>query len=109
MVDEGDEVPYVPSHQAQLQVGLEHERAGVRVSATFVPPLREIAGQGDELTTDAFVKLDASGFVWVLEDVVKLELRVENALDQRPIVARRPFGARSLHPFRAELGAEVQF
>jgi Fe(3+) dicitrate transport protein len=108
-VAEGDEVPYVPSHQAQLQVGLEHARAGVRVSATFVPPLREIAGQGDELTTDAFVKLDASGFLWVLGDVVKLELRVENALDQRPIVARRPFGARSLHPFRAELGAEVQF
>jgi Fe(3+) dicitrate transport protein len=108
-VAEGDEVPYVPSHQGQLQVGLDHERAGVRLAATFVPALREEAGQGDELTTDAFVKLDATGYWWVLSEVVKLELRFENVLDQRPIVARRPFGARSLHPFRAELGAEVNF
>ena len=52
--------------------------------------------------------VDLVGWFRPIEDL-KLFLRLENLLDQRPIVSRRPFGARPLRPFTLMAGAEVSF
>ena len=108
IVEEGDEIPYVPSHQARVQAGLLGDRWAVHAGATYVGEMRETAGQGEpedgELPlTDDYVLVDAVGAYTVFEGV-ELYLRVENLFDARPIVARRPFGARSTSPLTAQIG-----
>ena len=46
-VEEGDELPYVPEHQASLTVGVEGETWGLATSVTYVGEMRDTAGQGD--------------------------------------------------------------
>jgi Fe(3+) dicitrate transport protein len=105
----GDEVPYVPQHQAQLQVGLaREEQFSVRVAATYVGTMREEASQGDpgpdELPrTDDYVLLDVAASVALIPSI-ELFIKLENLLDARPIVARRPFGARPNHPIGGHIG-----
>ena len=109
MVEVGDEIPYVPEHQVQAQVGLGHPRGGARAVATYVGQMREEASQGDDaIFTDHQVIVDLVGWFRPIEDL-KLFVRLENLLDQRPIVSRRPFGARPLRPFTLMAGAEVTF
>ncbi|MBC8069513.1 MAG: TonB-dependent receptor [Deltaproteobacteria bacterium] len=104
----GDEVPYVPEHQFQGQLGLEHPRASGRVVVTYVGAMREFAGRGDEgPLTDGFVKLDAMVSVPV-HPRLRTYLRAENLLNRQPIVARRPFGARTLQPITAQIGLEAR-
>lgn len=105
----GDEVPYVPEHQVQAQVGLAHPRGGARAVATYVGEMREEASQGeDAVFTDHQVIVDLVGWFRPIADL-KLFVRLENLLDQRPIVSRRPFGARPMRPFTLMAGAEVSF
>ena len=108
-VEVGDEVPYVPEHQVQAQVGISHPRGGARAVATYVGAMREEASQADDAVfTDHQMIVDLVGWFRPIEDL-KLFLRLENLLDQRPIVSRRPFGARPLRPFTLMAGAEVSF
>lgn len=108
-VSEGDELPYVPRHQAQLQAGVEHAKAGLHVVGTFVSAMREQAGQGDagELT-DMIAMVDVVGYWQVLERL-RTYVRVENLFDQQPIASRRPFGARPVRPFMVQAGVKVEF
>jgi hypothetical protein len=95
-------------HQAALLVGLERdERWGVQVAGTFVAPMREQAGQGQGgVRTDAQYLLDVTGSLRVLPRA-DLTLRLENVLLQDPIGSRRPFGARPVRPFQAQVGFRV--
>lgn len=108
-VEVGDEIPYVPEHQVQAQIGLSHPRGGARAVATYVGEMREEASQGGgAVFTDQQMIVDLVGWFRPIEKL-KLYLRLENLLDQRPIVSRRPFGARPLRPFTLMAGAEVSF
>ena len=107
-VERGDELPYVPTHQARLQAGLVGERWEFNTSLTYVGAMREEAGQGDpeagELPrTDDYVLVDALAS-YRLFDPIRVYVRFENLLNQRRIVARRPFGARPTPPFRVFVG-----
>ena len=104
----GDELPYVPTHQARFQAGLSHERWNFNASLTYVGEMREEAGQGDPEPgdlpmTDDYVMVDALAS-YRLFDPIEVYLRFENILNQRGIVARRPFGARPTRPFQVFVG-----
>jgi len=105
-VSEGDELPYVPMHQASAQVGLGNDRWAGNVMATYVGAMREVAGQAPNESgdlTDSFVMLDAVGSVRLTERG-EVYVRGENLLNSQPLVSRRPFGARPLRPLQVQVG-----
>ncbi|MEC9070757.1 MAG: TonB-dependent receptor, partial [Myxococcota bacterium] len=111
----GDELPYVPTHQGSVQLGLESERWGLSTVATYLDEMRESAGGAEgsddseeDLLTDRAVMIDAMGH-WKIGEGTQLYLRVENVLNQRPIVSRRPYGARPGKPLMAMTGLKVTF
>jgi Fe(3+) dicitrate transport protein len=109
-VEAGDELPYVPEHQGSLAVGMSQaERFSVTASMTHVGPMREEASRGDEgRRTDAQWMLDVAGEVR-LTPAVSVMVRGENLLDQRPIVSRRPWGARPARPLQLQVGLRVSW
>ncbi|WP_437596647.1 TonB-dependent receptor [Sorangium sp. So ce590] len=110
-VAKGDEMPYVPRHQASLSVGVEHERAGVVVGASYVSAMREKAGgepMSQALATDEQLLIDASAKVRVVGPLV-LYANARNILGSQYIVSRRPFGARPNAPRWIQVGAKASF
>jgi Fe(3+) dicitrate transport protein len=92
----GYSLPYIPEHQAQLQVGLTGGRWGLFVNADYVDETRTHAGSGPiggGEATDDFVVVDIAGTM-TLSSRIEAFLRIENLLDDEYIVARRPAGAR---------------
>jgi Fe(3+) dicitrate transport protein len=111
----GDELPYVPRHQASSSVGVEAKRWGVNVGGTYVGAMREQAGGSpdrvipdDTPKTDDYFLLDASASYRVIPGLT-LYLNGRNLLDSAYIVARRPFGARPGAPRWIQAGAQLTF
>jgi Fe(3+) dicitrate transport protein len=110
-VDVGDELPYLPEHQAQLLVGLAAERWGVNVAASYTDSMRVEAGQGATAptgATDSQWVVDLAGD-WTVTDNLRLFARIENVLDDVYVVAWRPAGARPGRPRAALIGINVSF
>ncbi len=107
-VKEGDELPYVPRHQASGMLGLEGERFACNAQGTFVGRMREAAGSApDALMTDAYFLLDASTSFAVTKHT-KIYLNGRNLLDTAYITSRRPFGARPGAPRMFQLGLKIE-
>jgi len=108
-VEAGDHLPYVPTHQLQVQLGLAVPKTfSVNLAYTFIDAMREEAGKDDTRRTDAAHVLDLMGDVG-LGAGTSLYLRAENLLMQEPIASRRPFGARPGKPFVAQVGFKWRF
>ncbi len=110
-VQKGDELPYIPEHQLQLSAGLEADRWGLNLSASWVDSMRTVAGQGpapSSETTDAHWVLDFMGR-FDFTDSIGAYARVENLLDDTYIAARRPAGVRPGRPFAAFAGVTARF
>ena len=110
-VKSGDELPYVPAHQANASVGIEKKQAGLTVSGTFVDAMWEHAGHGNDLPgdkTDAYFLLDASAKFRVHEHV-ELYVNGRNLTNDRYIASRRPFGARPGAPLWMLGGVRGEF
>ncbi|MFT5356402.1 MAG: Fe(3+) dicitrate transport protein [Polyangiales bacterium] len=102
----GDQLPYIPRHQGQLQVGLEHPMGGLRAIANFVGEMRESASQGEpdvEDVTERYATLDLIGWVKATARI-RVYGRLENLTNAQPLTSRRPFGARPLRPFSLQVG-----
>ncbi|MCS6900193.1 MAG: TonB-dependent receptor [Myxococcales bacterium] len=111
----GDELPYVPRHQASGGVGIETSRWGVNVAGTYVGSMREQAGGSPDRVlpdnaprTDDYFLLDASASYKVIPGLT-LYLNGRNWLDSAFIVARRPFGARPNAPRWVQAGVQLIF
>ncbi|MBX3192993.1 MAG: TonB-dependent receptor [Labilithrix sp.] len=110
----GDELPYVPSHQASGSIGVERRVFGVAISGTFVDAMWERAGRGDPSApgapprTDAYFLLDASAKYRVV-DWLELYVNGRNLTDQRYIASRRPYGARPGAPLWLMAGVRGAF
>lgn len=103
-VEVGDELPYVPEHQLSARLGLEKSRVTWNLGATYVSPMREEAGQGeDDLRTDPQIMLDVLGS-YELVGGLSVYVKVDNLLNERPIVSRRPYGARPARPLLFQAG-----
>lgn len=110
-VREGDELPYVPEHQLAANVGIERERYGFNVAATYIGVMREKAGQGDARPgdfTDPLLTFDLNASYRPLSGL-RVYFNVRNVLDQQVIVSRRPFGARPNAPRMLQLGVSYGF
>jgi Fe(3+) dicitrate transport protein len=110
-VRRGDELPYIPLHQASASVGLESERYAVNLGGTYVGDMRERAGQGEtkpnELTDPYFlldVSLQAHPAKWIT-----LYVNGKNMLNSEYIVSRRPFGARPGAPLTVISGMTLTY
>jgi Fe(3+) dicitrate transport protein len=101
----GYELPYVPPHQLTAQLGLSRGPASLLAVYGFTAPMLEVAGtrDGREPETDPIHMLDVIGS-WALSEQWQIYVRGENVLMETPIGARRPFGARPVRPFMAQLG-----
>lgn len=108
-VNVGDEIPYVPKHNASVSLGLEYEGSGLNAKATYVSAMREVAGSQPidaSLATDDQFIIDA-GAIYQLSSAFKVYLNLRNVLDSRELVSRRPFGARPNAPRWVQLGLKV--
>jgi Fe(3+) dicitrate transport protein len=108
-VEEGDELPYVPQHQASLQLGIEHTDFAFNTRLTYMDAMREEAGQGDEgRKTDNYAVVDMLARYEILEDFSAYG-KVSNVTGTQAIASRRPYGARPIAPFMARLGLKYSF
>ena len=95
-VEVGDELPYIPEHQLRLAGGIENDRVGLNLAASYVSRMRTIAGQGafdSAETIESHVVWDVVGrynFTEHLGGYVK----VDNLFDETYVAARRPAGLR---------------
>jgi Fe(3+) dicitrate transport protein len=110
-VKSGDELPYVPAHQANATVGIEKKQLGLNVGGTFVDAMWEHAGHGTPAPgdkTDAYFLLDASAKYRLFEHV-ELYVNGRNLTNDRYIASRRPFGARPGAPLWVLAGVRGEF
>jgi Fe(3+) dicitrate transport protein len=95
-VEAGDELPYVPLHQATLAVGVVLDGFSARASLVHVDEMRTVAGQGaippGESTDDATL-LDLS-VSYTLKSELRLFAQGRNVTDEAYVAARQPAGAR---------------
>ena len=100
-VEDGDNLPYVPTHQASLSAGIGTWRWNAAAYVTYVGQMRERAGSGggeDVLFTDAFATLDLAGSVYLV-DTLKLYARIDNVTGSQALASRRPYGRGRSSPF----------
>jgi Fe(3+) dicitrate transport protein len=110
-VTAGDQMPYVPTHQLNVVLGLEGKRAGASTAVTYVSAMREVAGTEpleSTLATDRLFMTDVSAYV---EPIGRLRFygTIKNLFDDRSIVSRRPFGARPNVPRWVQVGVKIPF
>ena len=108
----GDELPFVPRHQAAATVAFETPRASLAVAGTYVSAMREHAGQGPATITEPFTDpsfiLDVTARVPVTR-TGHVYFNVRNLLGAEDIAARLPFGARPVAPRWVQVGTKWSF
>ncbi len=110
-ITEGDEMPYIPKHQFNAMIALEHEKFELNLSGRYNGEFRTLAGSGDipnnALVASNFI-IDFSG-KYHFNTKLSLTGNVINLLDETYAVSRVPAGLRPGHPFGANLGLEFKF
>jgi Fe(3+) dicitrate transport protein len=111
VVHAGDEIPYIPRHQLNASLGLDHERGGGYVAVSYVASMREVAGSeplDQTIATDEQFLVDVGARAKIV-DGLSLYANVRNVFDQAYIVSRRPFGARPNAPRWIQAGVKYAF
>ncbi|MCB0383416.1 MAG: TonB-dependent receptor, partial [Psychroserpens sp.] len=110
-VAEGDELPYIPKHQFNVMLSLEHAKYELNLSGRYNGEFRTLAGSGNipdnELVASNFI-IDFSA-KYYLSSKFNLTGNIINMLDETYAVSRVPAGLRPGHPFGASLGLELRF
>jgi len=110
-VNAGDELPYIPQHQLNTTISLEHSKFDLNLSGRYNGEFRTMAGSGpipaEELVPANFV-IDFAGKYYYNENI-SLTLNVLNVLDETYAVARVPAGLRPGHPFGIFAGIALRY
>jgi len=110
-VTAGDEMPYIPKHQFNALISLEHPSYELNLSGRYNGSFRTKAGSGripaNELVPSSFV-IDLSA-KYHLNDHFSINGRIINLLDETYAVSRVPAGLRPGHPFGAFIGILLQY
>ena len=110
-VQEGDELPYIPKHQFNLMISLEHEKYELNASGRYLGEFRTMAGSGEipqnekvdsNFVVDFSAKYHFNGHLSLTGNII-------NALDTTYAVSRVPAGLRPGMPFAANAGLEFRF
>ena len=110
-VQEGDQLPYIPKHQFNLMVSLEHAKYELNASGRYLGEFRTKAGSGDIPQNE---KVDSNFVVdfsakYHFNKHLSLTGNIINALDTTYAVSRVPAGLRPGMPFAANAGLEFKF
>jgi len=111
VVDAGDELPYLPKHQARFSSGVEFDRWNIIGAVRHTGTAREVPDQGsyaDDSSTRAHTLFDLS-LAWQATNTLQARLIGENLTDQQVIVSRRPFGARPSQPLTVKAAVRWDF
>lgn len=107
----GDHFPYLPEHQINLNVGLEHARFRIFVQGRYANAAQIRPGQGEiapaELI-DPVLLFDAGAHVLLTREIT-IQLRAQNIGQSTYLVAARPAGWRPGMPFHLQLGLKATF
>jgi Fe(3+) dicitrate transport protein len=96
----GDEIPFIPSHQGQLSIGVEANLWSINLSNRYNGSFRTIAGQGD-YTDGKFIPsyiVSDVNFTYKLGQKWELGLSALNVFNNTYLVATVPAGLRPGHP-----------
>lgn len=107
----GDELPYLPKHQAKFGAGLEANQWSFKLTGSFVSRMREVAEQGRYSNSDftrSYLLWNAA-FRYIPNNQWDFLLAVENIFDKQVIVSRRPLGARPNQPLFVKAGVTYSF
>lgn len=110
-VSSGFELPYIPRHRLAASVGLEGERWGLDVRASYVGRMRTQAGRGryvPAFSTDERFLLDAT-LEYAFASTSRLYLSARNVTDRVYVAARRPAGVRPGLPRTFAMGIATEF
>jgi Fe(3+) dicitrate transport protein len=105
-VTAGDELPYLPEHQLQVQAGVAAASWELALSGRYVGAMRDIASQDGgkpTLWTDSATVIDLAAS-YTPARWGKLYLTINNLLDEAHVTAHRPYGARPGAPRQLILG-----
>ncbi len=110
-VTEGDQLPYIPEHQFNLMLSLEHAKYELNISGRYNGEFRTQAGSGkipnNQLVASNFI-IDFSA-KYHFSKHLSASGNIINMLDETYAVSRVPAGLRPGHPFGANLGLEFRF
>lgn len=110
-VTEGDQLPYIPQHQFNVMIALEHTKYQLNLSGRYNGEFRTQAGTGtipnSELVASNFI-IDFSA-QYHFNSNLSFTGNIINMLDETYAVSRVPAGLRPGHPFGANLGLEYRF
>lgn len=110
-VEPGFELPYVPPHRANLNIGLDAAKWGIQISVTYTDRMRDEAGSGffaaDEGSDESTI-VDLAAY-YSISDQWSLSGRADNLSDEVYVVSRRPFGARPGKPRSYQFVVAYQF
>ena len=107
----GDELPYIPKHQLNAALSLEHAKFEVNLNARYNGAFRTLAGSGNIPTNEKV----ASNFIidmsskYRVTPQFQLTANITNLLNNTYAVSRVPAGLRPGHPFGIYGGFQYQF
>ncbi|MFK7911300.1 MAG: TonB-dependent receptor family protein [Akkermansiaceae bacterium] len=111
----GNDIPYIPEWKIAAGVGVDMEKWGANLDATWTSSMYGTAGNhSDPITSsregkvDSAVQVDLSGW-YQLDENWKLIGGIYNIFDEEDIVSRLPEGPRSGRGRHLYAGFEVQF
>ncbi|MEP1384732.1 MAG: TonB-dependent receptor [Paraglaciecola sp.] len=107
----GDELPYLPENQFNLQVGVAGDNWQLDIAYKYVAEMSEASGTGVELEgvyTSSISQIDLAAWYQV-NDALRIYSKLDNLTDEVEIVSRRPFGARPGKPRQFIIGAKYAF
>lgn len=110
-VTAGDEMPYIPKHQFNTTLSLEHKNFEINVNGRYNGAFRTLAGSGtipDNVKVASNFIVDLSGKYYVTKKL-NLTANIINLLDNTYAVSRVPAGLRPGHPFGIYGGLEFRF
>ncbi|CAN5895828.1 TonB-dependent receptor [soil metagenome] len=105
----GDELPYLPKHQASASIGVDAPRWRADLSVASSTAMRTRAGSGafqPGFSTDAFTVVNLTG-EYSVTSWTRLFVNVQNLTDATYVVARRPAGARPGLPRTVSAGVSA--
>ena len=107
----GDELPYIPKHQLNAALSLEHAKFEMNFNARYNGAFRTLAGSGNIPTNEKVESnfiIDMSG-KYTVTPQFQLTANITNLLNNTYAVSRVPAGLRPGHPFGIYGGFQYQF
>ena len=113
-VQSGYEMPYTPNHQLSAFIGIYVSNFDLGISYSYVSPMRDVAGDNDDIGPNAFGKTDPQHIVDLslaahLVKQTQFYLRIDNVFNDRAVVSYRPYGARPTKPLSFQIGLKTDF